>query len=77
MTDIGGIVQTDYTYEPFGKTAGTGASNTNPYQYTRRENNGTGLYYYRARYHHPELHRFISEDPMEFRGGDEDLYSYV
>lgn len=28
-----------------------------------------GLAYYRARYYHPTLHRFISEDPIGFGGG--------
>ena len=37
---------------------------TNPFQYTGRENDATGLYYYRARYYSPTLRRFISEDPL-------------
>lgn len=77
LTDAAGIVQTEYTYEPFGKTGVTGTSNTNSYQYTGRENDGTGLYYYRARYYHPQLQRFISEDPIDFAGGDINLYAYV
>jgi RHS repeat-associated protein len=56
-------VQTSYTYEPFGKTSVTGASSSNPSQYTARENDQTGLYYHRARYYSPSLQRFISEDP--------------
>jgi hypothetical protein len=32
-----------YTYEPFGNTTVAGSA-TNPYQYTGRENDGTGLY---------------------------------
>ena len=44
---------------------------------TRREEDGTGLNYYRARYYHPQLQRFISEDPIGFAGGDENLYAYV
>jgi hypothetical protein len=31
----------------------------------------------RARYYHPALQRFISEDPIEFDGGDVNLYVYV
>jgi RHS repeat-associated protein len=77
VTDSTGVVQTEYTYEPFGKTTATGASNSNSYQYTGRENDGTGLYYYRARYYHPGLQRFISEDPIGFGGGDFNLYAYV
>ncbi len=33
--------------------------------------------YCRARYYHPGLQRFISEDPIGFRGGDVNLYAYV
>jgi RHS repeat-associated protein len=32
---------------------------------------------YRARYYHPALQRFISEDPSGFNGGDANLYAYV
>src|SRR5882762_710006 len=35
------------------------------------------LYYYRARYYHTDLQRFISEDPIEFAGGDVNLYGYA
>jgi RHS repeat-associated protein len=77
VTDNNGAVQTEYTYEPFGKTTTSGSSNTNPYQYTGRENDGTGLYYYRVRYYRPDLQRFISEDPIELFGGDVNLYAYV
>jgi RHS repeat-associated protein len=77
LADFAGTVQTEYTYEPFGRTTVTGASNTNPFQYTGRENDGTGLYHYRTRYFHPQLQRFISEDPIEFEGGDINLYAYV
>jgi RHS repeat-associated protein len=30
-----------------------------------------------ARYYHPDLQRFISEDPIGFGGGDFNLYAYV
>lgn len=77
LTDAAGLVQTEYTYEPFGKTTATGSSNINSFQYTGRENDGTGLYYYRARYYHPTLQRFIGEDPMGFAGRDYNLFAYV
>jgi RHS repeat-associated protein len=77
VTDATGAIQTEYTYEPFGQTTFGGTPNSNPYQYTGRENDGTGLYYYRARYYHPQLQRFISEDPIEFYGRDINLYNYV
>jgi RHS repeat-associated protein len=39
------------------------------FQYTGRENDGTGLYYYRARYYHAVAKRFIAEDPIGQAGG--------
>ena len=33
--------------------------------------------YYRARYYHPDLQRFISEDPIGLAAGDVNFYSYV
>lgn len=77
LGDGTGTIQTQYTYEPFGYASQTGQANTNSYKYTGREDDGSGLYYYRARYYHPRLQRFISEDPMGFQAGDMDLYAYV
>ncbi len=76
LTNQAGTVTTSYLYEPFGKATQTGVS-TNPFQYTGRDNDGTGLMYYRARYYSPMLHRFLSEDPLEFDGGDLNLYAYA
>lgn len=68
LTDGAGVVQTVYTYEPYGKTTMTGVSTTNSYQYTGRENDEE-IYYYRNRYFNTALHRFISEDPIGLAGG--------
>jgi RHS repeat-associated protein len=76
LTDSAGSIQTEYSYDAFGQTTSTGASSNNSSQYTGRENDGV-TYYYRARYYSPTLQRFISEDPMEFAGGDINLYAYV
>ena len=76
LTNGAGAITTRYSYEPFGRTSVQGTS-TNTAQFTGRENDGTGLYYYRARYYSPTLHRFISPDPLEFRAGDLNLYVYV
>ncbi|MEU4620132.1 RHS repeat-associated core domain-containing protein [Actinoplanes sp. NPDC023801] len=65
-----------YSYEPFGATTVTGTDNGNPYRYTGREDDGTGLYFYRERYYSPVLQRFLSEDPIGFAGGL-NLYAYV
>jgi len=77
LTDDNGALLTEYTYEPFGQTTVAGTSSTNSFQYTGRENDNTGLYYYRARYYSPFLQRFISEDPIRFSSGDTNLYAYV
>ncbi len=63
LTDPTGTPTTEYTYEPFGQTA-TAGPDANPFQFTGREHDGTGLYYFRRRYYHPELARFISADPL-------------
>jgi RHS repeat-associated protein len=69
LAGAAGSIHSEHTYEPFGRDAT--AALDNPFQYTGRENDGTGLYYYRARYYHPRLQRFISEDPLGIaaRGG--------
>lgn len=74
--DPAGTIQTRYTYSPFGETTQSGEPSSNPFQYTGRENDGTGLYYYRARYYDPGLGRFISSDPIGLAGGL-NTYSYV
>ncbi len=76
LGDGTGTLQTQYTYEPFGVTTQTGLASTNSYKFTGREDDGTGLIYYRARYYEPRLQRFIAEDPIGFRGGI-NLYRYV
>ena len=77
LVDSTAILQAQYSYAPFGATSVTGPPSGNPFQYTGRENDGTGLYYYRARYYHPSLGRFISEDPVGLFSGDPDIYAYV
>jgi RHS repeat-associated protein len=77
LANSSGTIVTQYGYTPFGGTSSTGATNTNSSQYTGRENDGNGLYYYRARYYSPSLHRFVSQDPRGFAGGGTNLYAYA
>jgi RHS repeat-associated protein len=70
-------ITTSYSYDPYGATTHAGATTGNAQQYTGRENDGTGLYYYRARYYSPQTARFISEDPIGWRSGQANNYAYA
>jgi RHS repeat-associated protein len=77
LVGSGGSIATNYMYQPFGATTSGGAANGNSYEFTGRENDGTGLYFYRARYYSPSFQRFIAQDPIGFSGGDANVYAYV
>jgi RHS repeat-associated protein len=68
LSNSSGDAQSHYTYEPFGATTATGAGSSNAVQFTGRENDGTDLYHYRARYYDTQIQRFISEDPTAAGG---------
>lgn len=76
LTDGAGSVVQQYRYSPFGETSRSTTVN-NPFQFTGREKDETGLYYYRARHYSPKWGRFVSQDPIGFAGGDANLYAYV
>ena len=68
--DNNASIQNSYGYSPYGEATTIGPDSTNnPIQYTSRENDGTGLYFYRARYYDPVLKIFVSEDPIRLRAG--------
>jgi RHS repeat-associated protein len=79
LTDSTGALKEQYSYDPYGNTtpSDTTTGFTNPYQYTGREADAPGLYYYRARYYSPHFPGFISEDPARFAGGQLSFYAYV
>jgi RHS repeat-associated protein len=77
LTDGNQQSQTQYSYEPYGATSQTGLVDPNSQQFTERENDGTGLYYYRSRYYSPATGRFISEDPIGYASGQTNAYVYV
>ncbi len=77
LTDSTQNIATSFKYTPYGETTQTGAANGNTQQYTGRENDGTGLMYYRARYYHLGCNRFISEDPIGWASGQTNNYEYV
>ena len=74
-------LEVGYAFSPYGQTQKVGVENQiagseNSTQYTGRENDNNGLYFYRARYYDPILKRFISEDPIGLAGGI-NLHAYV
>jgi RHS repeat-associated protein len=73
-------ITTRYDYSAYGESTTTTVSGTqsdNSQQYTGRENDQTGLMYYRARYYNPACARFISEDPIGWASGQVNNYAYV
>ena len=83
-----GDVLERYLYTPYGVVTILDADFTddadgvsdynNTTLYTGREYDPeTGLYYYRARYYHAELGKFIGRDPIVYRAADVNLYRYV
>jgi RHS repeat-associated protein len=77
LTDDQGSVQAEYTYDPFGATTASGNDEDNPFRFTGREDDGTGLYYDRARYYSPGDQRFTSQDPIGLASGDTNPYTYT
>jgi RHS repeat-associated protein len=80
LTDTAGHYANRYAYSPFGRQLRSDETIPNEYEYvglfgvtTERH----GLLYMHARYYHPGLGRFCSEDPIGHAGGDLNLYRYV
>jgi RHS repeat-associated protein len=78
LSNSSGALANTYTYDSFGNLVASSGSLVNNFRYTGREfDTETGLYYYRARYYDPNAGRFISEDPIGFRGDGPNFYLYV
>ncbi|GAA2248106.1 hypothetical protein GCM10010104_50790 [Streptomyces indiaensis] len=76
LANTDGTIATSYVYDPNGTPTAVGATTSNPYSFTGREDDGTGLLYYRNRYYDPQTGRFISQDPIGHAGGT-NLYQYA
>jgi len=76
-----GSVWSRRRYDPYGETRYTYGRSPTDFAFTgQREDGGTGLMYYRARYYHPALGRFVSADaivPDPQNPADFNRYSYV
>jgi RHS repeat-associated protein len=70
LTSTAAVVAQTYTFDSFGKLAGSSGSLTNPFGHSGREfDTEANLYFDRARYYDPSIGRFASEDPIGFQGG--------
>lgn len=62
-----------YDYDAFGRTIAQWGDEelceANPYRFSTKPLDGTGLYHYGFRYYNPETGRWLSRDPIEERGG--------
>jgi RHS repeat-associated protein len=77
LSNSSGTLANTYTYDSFGNVTSSTGTLVNPLRYTAREFDlETGIYEYRMRYYDPSIGRFISEDPIGFKGGV-DFYAYV
>ena len=77
LTDSSGATSATYRYDTFGNLAASTGSVVNPFRYTSREwDSEVSLYFHRARYYSPEIGRFLSEDPIQFKSGN-NFSSYV
>lgn len=79
LTDSAGAIRQQYSYDPYGNTeqSDTTTGFTNPYQYTGREADAPGLYFYRARYYSSLMGGFISQDKLWLGGGQLSFYAYA
>jgi RHS repeat-associated protein len=75
-TKTNGGTQATQTFWAFGETQATTGTTVTRLGFTGRENDGTGLMQYRARYYDPVTGRFISEDPKKQAAGI-NFYAYV
>jgi RHS repeat-associated protein len=78
MSDSSQVVSESITYDAYGKAVATYGNVPNfgyvgQYRYYA---DATGLHYLKARYYDPVAGRFLSRDPIGYRGGL-NLYGYV
>ena len=77
LSNGAGALANTYTYDSFGNLTASSGTLVNPFRYTGREfDSETGVYFYRARYVDSGVGRFVSEDPLGFKGGI-NFYAFV
>ncbi|MCG8649233.1 MAG: RHS repeat-associated core domain-containing protein, partial [Pirellulales bacterium] len=85
LSDTNGNVVERYTYTPYGEstiyTSGFVVRSSSSYDWNylytgRRQDEETGLYYFRNRYYHKGLGRFCSRDLIEYQGSQWNLFEF-
>ena len=80
LTDIDELASDSYIYRAYGKLVASTGNTVNPFLWVGRvgyyEDAELGQYYVRARHYEPGLARWLSEDPLGFKGGI-NLYRYA
>jgi RHS repeat-associated protein len=62
LTDINGLPTDHYRYDAWGNVVATDGSTPCTFKYTGQQEDGTKLYYLRARYYGPHQQRFLARD---------------
>jgi len=80
LTDLSGLPTDHYRYDAWGNVVATDGPTPNTFRYTGQQQDGTKLYYLRARYYGPHSPRFLTRDPV--RGAEADppqlhVYAYA
>ncbi|MCX5709329.1 MAG: RHS repeat-associated core domain-containing protein, partial [Candidatus Omnitrophica bacterium] len=75
LANTTGVSTNSNDYDSFGNTITQSGTSSNPYQYSTKELDSTGLIYFGARYYDPKIGRFITPDPSGMVDGP-NLYLY-
>ena len=78
LTGSTGAVSKSYTYDSFGNLIASSGTSDNTYGFTGEQqfDEADNLMFLRARYYSPSIGRFISRDPIGYKGGI-NVYAYV
>ena len=66
-SDANGQITESSLYQPYGASLANSTQSSkkvSPYSFSGKEQDGSGLYYFEARYYDPVTTRFISPDPL-------------
>jgi RHS repeat-associated protein len=78
LTDSAGNVAASYSYDPYGRTASSSGSVTNPWRYAGQYlDTSTGMYHMGERYYDPRLGRWTQQDRISHPADLQQANRYV